>query len=70
MNFYFRGLHILAYDPEWKDLTTPVDPDTGVPHFNKCKFIPADFALLTTFMDRCKQHAEGVHITLEDIEVY
>ncbi len=70
MNFYFRGLHILEYDPKWKDLTTPVDPDTGIPNFNKCKFIPADFAALAGFMNMCSQHAEGVDVKLEDVEVY
>lgn len=68
MKYYFRGLVILDYDEETKELTTPVDID-GIPNFNNCKFIQEDFQLLQNFFTAINIH-QTTGCELKDIEVY
>jgi len=69
MKYIFRGRVVLNYDPDTKELTTPVDPDTGIPEMNMCKFIPADYTLLCYFMDQARYDVLGLTTNLADIEV-
>ncbi len=71
MKYIFRGLVVFDYDPDTKELTVPVDPDTGIPNLNMCKFILEDYGLLQDFLQQIKYHVEGFcyNEDLEDIEV-
>ncbi len=70
MKYYFRGMVILDYDEETKDLTVPVDKDTGIPNLNMCNFIPEDFQLLKNFFTAITIHQVHPNMEFEDIEVY
>jgi hypothetical protein len=66
MKYYFRGLLILKYDIQWKDLKVTED-------FNKCKFIAEDYLLIAEFMDKIYKLQTGIPVAegeLKDIEVY
>lgn len=72
MKYIFRGRVVLDYDPETKELTAPVDPDTGIPEMNMCKFVLEDYDLMVDFLKAAQYHKADLcpdgHV-LEDIEV-
>ena len=77
MKFFFRGLVLLEYNPETKQVEAlnkhtewGQEYNDGPPNFNKCKFIPDDYVLLAEFFTRAGAHANGAtHVDLTDIEV-
>ncbi len=68
MKYIYRGLTILIYDENTKQVKVPIDNDTKRPYFNQCKLIPEDYDLLEIFFTRCRLHTEDGTI-FEDIEV-
>lgn len=70
MKYYFRGMVILDYDEETKEITAPVDEDTGRPNIDACKFIQEDFQLLQNFFTAVNIHQVHPNMEFEDIEVY
>lgn len=77
MNYIFRGLVILEYNPETKQVEAPnrhvewgQEYNDGPANFNKCHFVPEDYVYLAEFFARAHAHATGdMDMTLEDIEV-
>jgi len=59
MKYVFRGRTVLDYNPDTKELTAPVDPDTGIPQMNMCKFITEDYGLLQDFFQQVAYHTQG-----------
>jgi len=69
MQYIFRGLVILNYNEEFKDLTLPMHEDyDGLPNFNMCKFITEDYKYLADFFDTIHRHQLGEDVVLEDVE--
>lgn len=68
MKYTFRGLVILDYNEEYKDLTLPIHEEYGLPNFNMCKFITEDYKLLANFFDTIHRHQLGEDVVLEDVE--
>ena len=69
MKFIFRGLDILEYNEETKQVEVPMDNDAGFPYFNMCKFIPEDYVYIAEFFNAAYKDTQGVPVELKDIEV-
>ena len=71
MTFFFRGVVVFEYDPDFKEVEVPNDKyEWG--NFNYCKFIPEDYKLIAEFFNKIHQYETGeIGIDqLTDIEVY
>lgn len=69
MKFIFRGLTVLDYNAETKDMVVPTDED-GLTNFNLCQFIPEDYKLLARFFETAYKHTQlGDIVDLTDIVV-
>lgn len=68
MKFIFRGLTVLDYNAETKDMRAPIED--GIFVFNFCSFIPEDYKLLARFFETAYKHTQlGDIVDLTDIEV-
>ena len=71
MKYIFRGLVILHYNEETKQVEAPMHDDVqGLANFNHCKFIPEDYVYMADFFNVAYAHATDVpNVDLTDIEV-
>ena len=70
MKYVYRGMVIVDYDQERKEVTFPNDPEGGGAAIQHVRIIPDDAALLAEFFTRVHEHMvkdEGQ--ALEDIIV-
>ena len=71
MKYIFRGLVILDYNEETKQVEAPMYNDVPtLANFNHCKFIADDYVQLADFFNTAYAHATDVpNVDLTDIEV-
>ncbi len=69
MIYYSKGKPILEYDDRTGDMTTPLDEDTGAPHFNACSFTNSDLCNIASFFTLSLMHRLDNTTELENVEV-